>query len=242
MYDDGLLEKGLDELGLSISDLQMDQLHRYYEMMVDVNRVMNLTAITEYEEVCVKHWLDSLCLVKAIAANELAGPLNVIDVGTGAGFPGVPLKIFFPQWKITLLDSLGKRVRFLEQVVDELKLTDVKCVHGRAEELGRQAGYREQYDLCVSRAVTRMASLTELCLPLVSPGGAMVAYKSAESDEEIAEAGKAVLVMGGAIEQQEKFFVPGSEYGRNLVVVRKKSPTTSKYPRGGGKPMKQPIV
>ena len=242
MYDDSLLKKGLEELGLDCSDLQLKQLHQYYEMMVEVNRVMNLTAITEYSEVCVKHWLDSLCLVKTVSEGELAKPLNVVDVGTGAGFPGVPLKIFFPQWKITLMDSLGKRVRFLEQVVSELELTDVNCVHGRAEELGRQVNYREQYDLCVSRAVTRMASLTELCLPLVAVGGAMVAYKSAESDEEITEAGKAILAMGGTIERQEKFLVPCSEYGRNLVVVRKKTQTSAKYPRGGGKPMKQPLM
>ena len=242
MYDDSILNRGIHELGLVCTDKQRDQLHRYYELMVDVNQVMNLTAITEYDEVCVKHWLDSLCLVKAIPDTEIAKPLRMIDVGTGAGFPGIPLKIFFPDWKVTLLDSLGKRVRFLERVVNELGLTDVDCVHGRAEELGRQPAYREQYDLCVSRAVTRMASLTELCLPMTAVGGAMVAYKSAESEEEIAEAGNAIRVMGGSVESQEKFTVPCSEFGRTLVVVRKKQPTNAKYPRGGGKPMKQPVL
>ena len=242
MYDDSVLLQGLGELMLDITDEQLKQLHTYYERMVEVNQVMNLTAITEYNEVCVKHWLDSLSLTKAILPEELNKPLQVVDVGTGAGFPGVPLKIFFPQWKITLLDSLGKRIRFLEDLTSELGLTDVTCVHGRAEELGRQPEFREQYDLCVSRAVTRMASLTELCLPLVRVGGAMVAYKSADSDAEVDEAVKAIKTIGGTIENREKFTVPCSDYGRSLVVVRKTSATDRKYPRGGGKPMKAPIV
>ena len=242
MNDDRILRQGLDELMLECSEEQLAQLHTYYERMVEVNKVMNLTAITEYEEVCVKHWLDSLCLVKALLPKELNKPLCVIDVGTGAGFPGVPLKIFFPQWKITLLDSLAKRINFLEQLTKELGLSDVNCVHGRAEELGLKPEYREQYDLCVSRAVTRMASLTELCLPLVAVNGAMIAYKSADSDKEIDEAVKAVQVMGGVIENREKFIVPCSDYGRSLVVVRKVRPTDRKYPRGGGKPMKAPVI
>lgn len=242
MYDDSVLLQGLGELMLDITDEQLKQLHTYYERMVEVNQVMNLTAITEYNEVCVKHWLDSLSLTKAILPGELNKSLHVVDVGTGAGFPGVPLKIFFPQWKITLLDSLGKRIRFLEDLTNELGLTDVTCVHGRAEELGRQPEFREQYDLCVSRAVTRMASLTELCLPLVRVGGAMVAYKSADSDAEVDEAVKAIKTIGGTIENREKFTVPCSDYGRSLVVVRKTSATDRKYPRGGGKPMKAPVV
>lgn len=242
MYDDSVLLQGLGELMLDISDEQLKQMHTYYERMVVVNQVMNLTAITEYNEVCVKHWLDSLSLTKAILPEERNKPLQVVDVGTGAGFPGVPLKIFFPQWKITLLDSLGKRIRFLEDLTSELGLTDVTCVHGRAEELGRQPEFRERYDLCVSRAVTRMASLTELCLPLVRVGGAMVAYKSADSDAEVDEAVKAIKTIGGTIENREKFTVPCSDYGRSLVVVRKTSATDRKYPRGGGKPMKAPIV
>ncbi|MBO4653196.1 MAG: 16S rRNA (guanine(527)-N(7))-methyltransferase RsmG [Lachnospiraceae bacterium] len=242
MCDDTVLKQGLDELMLDYTDEQLSKLHTYYERMVEVNKVMNLTAITEYEEVCVKHWLDSVSLVKALLPKELNKPLRVIDVGTGAGFPGVPLKIFFPQWKIMLLDSLGKRVKFLEQVTTELGLTDVTCIHGRAEELGRQPDYREKYDLCVSRAVTKMASLTELCLPFVAVGGALIAYKSADSDAEINEAAKAIRLMGGTIENREKFTVPCSDYGRCLAVVRKTASTDRKYPRGGGKPMNAPIL
>ena len=242
MYDDSVLKQGLEELMLDCTDEQLEQLHTYYERMVEVNKVMNLTAITEYNEVCVKHWLDSLSLVKALLPGELNKPLRIIEVGTGAGFPGIPLKIFFPQWKITLLDSLGKRVKFLEQVTTELGLTDVTCVHGRAEELGRQPEHREGYNLCVSRAVTKMASLTELCLPYVKVGGAMIAYKSADSDAEIDDAAKAIRLMGGTIENREKFTVPCSDYGRCLAVVRKITTTDRKYPRGGGKPMNAPII
>ncbi|MBR5712178.1 MAG: 16S rRNA (guanine(527)-N(7))-methyltransferase RsmG [Lachnospiraceae bacterium] len=242
MYNDDVLMSGLTELGLNPTAEQIAQLHTYYEMMVATNEVMNLTAITEYEEVCVKHWLDSLCLVKAISVDKLNTPLRLIDVGTGAGFPGIPLKILFPSLKVTLMDALGKRIRFLEEVVAALGLSNVTCVHGRAEELGRNTQYREQFDLCTSRAVTRMASLTEFCLPLTAVGGAMVAYKSQDCEEELTEAAKAIRTLGGNLEDTVKFTVPNSDFGRSLIVVRKEKATPAKYPRGGGKPMKSPIL
>ena len=242
MYDDSKLIRGLSALGLTVSDDQLSQLHHYYEMMVETNRVMNLTAITEYEDVCVKHWLDSLCLVTVLPELVSGDALSVIDIGTGAGFPGVPLKILFPQIRLTLLDSLGKRITFLEKVVAECGLTDVSCLHARAEEYSRKAEYREQYDVCVSRAVTRLASLTELCLPYVKVGGRFVPYKSGDCAEEVAEAGLAIATLGGKLEETASFVVPESDLGRKLLVISKKRSTDKKYPRGGGKPMKSPIV
>jgi len=241
MERDERLRAGLDELGLPYTEEQLDQLHRYYDMLIETNRVMNLTAITEYDDVCMKHWLDSLCLVKILSEEEKASPLRLVDVGTGAGFPGIPLKIFFPHWSITLMDALGKRVRFLEQVASELNLDNTECIHGRAEELARKEEYREQYDLCVSRAVTRMASLTELCVPLVKVGGSFVAYKAADCGEEVAEAGNAIVRLGGRIVSKETFTVPQSDLGRTMIRVKKAASTDRKYPRGGGKPMKDPI-
>ncbi|MBO4626370.1 MAG: 16S rRNA (guanine(527)-N(7))-methyltransferase RsmG [Lachnospiraceae bacterium] len=242
MYDDSMLIRGLSALGIIASDEQLSQLHHYYEMMVETNRVMNLTAITEYEDVCVKHWLDSLCLVKVLPGLVSGDALSVIDIGTGAGFPGVPLKILFPQIRLTLLDSLGKRITFLERVVAECGLKDVTCLHARAEEYSRKAEHREQYDVCVSRAVTRLASLTELCLPYVKVGGRFVPYKSGDCAEEVAEAGFAIATLGGKLEETASFVVPESDLGRKLLVISKKRSTDKKYPRVGGKPMKSPIV
>ncbi len=242
MYDDDILKRGLDALGLELTADRLDRLHTYYEMMVETNKVMNLTAITDYSEVCVKHWLDSLSLSKVLPELNLGETVSLIDVGTGAGFPGIPLKIFHEDWKITLLDSLGKRVRFLEQVTEACGLTDVTCVHGRAEEFSRKPEYREQYDLCVSRAVTRMASLAELCIPFVKVGGYFVPYKAGDSETEIKEGTKAIRAMGGEIVNTESFVLPESDHNRVLVVVKKKVTTLPKYPRGGGKPMKAPIV
>jgi len=241
MYEDEILNRGLEELDIPCSDTAREQLHLYYDRMVETNRVMNLTAITEYGDVVIKHWLDSLCLVKVLSEKQKKAPLHVIDIGTGAGFPGIPLAIFFPHWSVTLMDALAKRVRFLESVTDELGLSGVRCIHGRAEEFGRKEDYREQYDLCVSRAVTRMASLSELCLPFVKVGGLMVAYKAADSEEEIEESGRAIAALGGKLVAKESFLVPQSDNGRRLVCIAKTDKTISRYPRGGGKPMKDPI-
>ena len=242
MYNDEILIQGLEELGLAPDEEKLTLLHRYYERMIATNEVMNLTAITEYEDVCVKHFLDSLCLVKAVPELASGAEYRVIDIGTGAGFPGVPLKILFPQIRLTLLDSLGKRITFLQGVAEKCGLTKTECLHARAEEYSRRPEYREKYDLCVSRAVTRMASLTELCLPYVKVEGRFIPYKAGECDEEVNEAREAIAVMGGKLLTSERFLVPESDLGRTLVVVKKERPTDKKYPRGGGKPMKNPIV
>lgn len=170
-----ILKEGINELGLSLSDAQIDQFQLYYELLTEWNRFMNLTAIIEYEEVCTKHFLDSISLCKAIDCTQ---EYTVIDVGTGAGFPGIPLKIAFPNLKITLLDSLGKRVKFLEEVIQRLGLQDIQAIHGRAEDYAKPELLREQFDLCVSRAVANLATLSEYCIPYVKEGGYFISYKS----------------------------------------------------------------
>ena len=234
---------GLKELGISYTDRQLDQMDRYYQMMVSKNQVMNLTSITEYDDVVVKHWLDSLCFAKVYnnRRKDTVSP-KLIDIGTGAGFPGIPIKVFFPEISVLLLDSLQKRVRFLQDVVDELQLNTITCIHGRAEELSSKPEYRECFDYAVSRAVARFASLSELCIPFVKKGGCFLSYKSESSDEEILEGKPAVKTLGGSLLDVLSYTIPGSNLPRKLVLVEKTSPTPPKYPRGGGKPLKSPII
>lgn len=234
--------------GIELSARQQEQFYRYYEMLVEKNKVMNLTAITEESEVVTKHFVDSLALVRAARAGGLPGwtmdgnpALRLIDVGTGAGFPGIPLKIAFPQLRLTLLDSLNKRVNFLREVCEELGLTEVLALHGRAEDAGRMEEHREQYDVCVSRAVANLASLSEYCLPFVKVGGCFVSYKSGEIDEELERAKRAVGLLGGKIEDVIRFSLPGSEAGRSLVLIRKVKAIGRKYPRKTGLPAKEPL-
>ncbi len=246
-YDDTLLLSGLSKLGLTPSKEQLDMLHTFFYEMVETNKVMNLTGITEYQDVVVKHFIDSLCVVLAKEDSEavrrlLAGEsVSVIDVGTGAGFPGMPMAIMFPNMKIALMDSLNKRIGFLSRVVDMLGLTNVTCIHGRAEELGIKASYREQYDLCVSRAVARLASLSEWCIPFVKVNGCFLPLKAGDSEEEITEALNAVKALGCTHVKNIVYQVPESDYNRVIPVILKKQNTSSKYPRGGGKPLKQPL-
>ena len=214
------------------------QFLKYYEMLIEKNKVMNLTAITEFEEVVDKHFADSLSLVRSGRSIEKA---SIIDVGTGAGFPGIPLKILYPEMKLTLLDSLNKRIGFLQEVVDELQLRNVTLIHGRAEDVARNPEHREKYDMAVSRAVSNLATLSEYCIPFVKKGGSFIAYKSEKTEEELGLADKAVRVLGGKIEAVESFVLPGTDYVRTLVVIDKIGNTGNKYPRKAGLPSKDPI-
>lgn len=233
-----IFDKKLSILGIQLSDIQKKQFDKYYELLVEWNKVMNLTGITEYEEVNEKHFLDSVSIVKALDLNTVE---TVIDIGTGAGFPGIPLKIVFPHLKIVLLDSLNKRIQFLNRVIEELNLEDISTIHGRAEDFAKQTGYREQFDLCVSRAVANLSTLSEYCLPYVKVGGSFIPYKSGEIDDEVESAKNAVHLLSGKIKNIIKFKLPETEIGRSFVVINKTNNTPRKYPRKAGLPAKEPL-
>lgn len=233
-----IFESKLKELGITLNNTQKQQFDKFYELLIEWNQVMNLTGITEYEEVNEKHFIDSLSIVKAVDMDSVA---TVIDIGTGAGFPGIPLKIAFPHLKMVLLDSLNKRVQFLNTVIDTLELTDIETIHGRAEDFAKQTQYREQFDLCVSRAVANLATLSEYCIPYVKQEGMFIPYKSGEIEEELQNSKKAVHILGGEIEDVIKFQLPGTEIGRSFVKIRKVQNTAKKYPRKSGLPGREPI-
>lgn len=237
-YDLTVLRKGCESIGIGLNELQEKQFTDFYEYLTEKNKVMNLTGITEFQEVLVKHFLDSLACVKAVPMESVK---KVMDIGTGAGFPGVPLKIAFPHLEACLLDSLKKRVGFLEETFLLLKLEDIKAIHGRAEEYAKNKAYREQYDLCVSRAVSNLATLSEYCLPYVKTGGLFISYKSGKVQEEVQQAEKAVKVLGGRIKDILYFQLPDSEIDRSLVVIEKIKPTPARYPRKAGTPLKEPL-
>lgn len=233
-----LLIKGLKDLGIPVSPNQVEQLNTFYKLLVEWNEHMNLTGITAYEEVVVKHFLDSVNMIQVYDLNLVK---TVIDVGTGAGFPGLPLKIVFPHLDIVLLDALNKRVQFMNHVIDTLGLTEVEAVHERAEILAKQEDYRENFDLCVSRAVSNLATLSEYCLPFVKKEGYFVSYKSIQSDTEIDEASNALKVLGGVREKVIDQVIINTDLDRRYVIIKKVDDTPIKYPRKAGKPSKNPL-
>ena len=237
-YNTETFENDMRSFGVTLTESQVEQFLRYYELLVEWNQVMNLTAITEYDEVMKKHFVDSASLIKAF---DVSRSLSVIDVGTGAGFPGLALKIAYPQLKVTLLDSLNKRVSFLNAVIDELGLSDVETIHGRAEDFAKPGKLREKFDLCVSRAVANLSTLSEYCLPYVKVGGYFVPYKSEKLTQELTDATHALQILGGKVEKQVEFKLPETDIYRNLVVIKKEKATPGKYPRKAGLPAKEPI-
>lgn len=228
----------IEKLDIKISEEQCNQFLNYYEMLIEKNKVMNLTGITDFEEVVDKHFVDSLSLVKSI---ELNGNEKLIDIGTGAGFPGIPIKIMFPNLKVTLVDSLNKRLLFLNEVINEIKLKNIEVVHGRAEDLGKKIDYREQYDLCVSRAVANIATLSEYCIPFIKLDGYFICYKADGCIDEINSGSKAIKILGGEVEKIINFNLPDTDIKRKIINIKKIKNTPKKYPRKPGLPSKEPI-
>ena len=237
-YDFSHFQKILEKWEIPFSSEQQEQFVTYYKMLLEKNKVMNLTAITEFDEVLDKHFLDSIALARYV---DLTTSISLIDLGTGAGFPGMPLKIMFPNLKVTLADSLNKRIVFLDEVIGELGLTDIQTVHARAEDLAHNPDYREQYDYCVSRAVANLSSLSEYCLPFVRIGGTFISYKSGEIEEELAAAKKAIFLLGGQFDQVIPFQLEGTDLGRSFVLINKDKKTAKTYPRKSGMPTKKPL-
>ncbi len=233
------IKEVFDKMHIELPDGALELLNRYYEMLIDTNKVMNLTTITEYSEVVIKHFADSAAIG---CITDMNGNIDVIDVGTGAGFPGIVLKIVYPQLSVVLLDSLNKRVNFLKNVITELGLTGISAIHGRAEDIARNKDYREKFDLCVSRAVANMSSLSEYCLPFVKVGGRFIPYKADGCDEEVKTASKAVNILGGKIRKIESYVIPDTYICRKFVVIDKLRNTSAKYPRKAGLPTKEPLV
>jgi len=230
------MEDKLLELKIHFSVEQLEQFFEYMNLLIEWNEKMNLTAITEPEEIILKHFIDSITIL-----NKLEDNAKIVDVGTGAGFPGIPLSIMNPTLKITLVDSLNKRLIFLQEVVNKLNLKNIEIVHARAEEFGQNKKYRESFDFATSRAVANLSTLSEYLIPLVKVNGKVISMKAAEAQQEINDAKKAIEILGGKIEKIEEFNLPQSDIGRTVIVIKKEKQTPNKYPRKPGTPSKEPI-
>ncbi|PTH07717.1 16S rRNA (guanine(527)-N(7))-methyltransferase RsmG [Staphylococcus capitis] len=232
------LSKKLSEHGIELSETQKEQFQTYYQLLVEWNEKMNLTSITEEHDVYLKHFYDSITLSFYY---DFDGELSICDVGAGAGFPSIPLKIVFPELKVTIVDSLNKRIQFLNHLAAELGLQDVSFVHDRAESYGKGA-YRESYDIVTARAVARLTVLSELCLPLVKKGGQFIALKSSKGEEELQEANFAINILGGNVKETFSFELPEDAGERQMIVIDKRRQTSKKYPRKPGTPNKSPLL
>ena len=233
------LKKDALSFGITLSDQQLSQFYTYYELLIEWNEKMNLTAITDFEEVIKKHFLDSLSIGRILKQDS---SVSILDIGTGAGFPGIPIKIAFPDTQITLMDSLNKRVNFLNEVICTLGLEKIDAIHGRAEDFAKKGMLREKFDICVSRAVANLATLSEYCLPFVKVGGNFISYKSEKITEEFENAKEAIRVLGGKYSKQVEFNLPFSDIYRNLFMIEKIKNTPGKFPRKAGLPSKEPIL
>ena len=231
-----IMQEKLKKLEIHFSMEQTEQFFEYMKLLIEWNEKINLTAITEPEEIITKHFIDSLTILKYIKNDY-----KVVDVGTGAGFPGIPLCIMNPTIKMTLVDSLNKRLIFLQEVVNKLKLKNIEIVHGRAEELGQNIKYRETFDIATSRAVANLSTLSEYLIPLVKINGKIISMKASNAKQEIDEAQNAIQILGGQIESIEEFNLPESDIGRTVIIINKNKPTSKKYPRKSGTPSKEPL-
>lgn len=233
------LKENLEKIGYNPSVRQCEQLDGFHRILCEWNEFMNLTGITEYNEVVIKHFVDSLAVNCVYSFKNTD---KVVDIGTGAGFPGIPLKIMYPDVEFTLLDSLNKRIKFLDEVIKVNELQKIETLHGRAEDYAKNKEYREQFDVCVSRAVANLATLSEYCLPYVKVGGVFIAYKAGQIDEELAASERAVKLLGGEIAEVHKLTLPDTDIDRTFVVIKKTAPTSKKYPRKAGLPSKEPLA
>ena len=232
------LKNSLSKWNIELSDKQINQFNEYYNLLITWNEKMNLTSITEKDEVIYKHFVDSIVLAKYFDLSNS----RLLDLGTGAGFPGIPLKIICPECKIVLLDSLNKRVNFLNEVTKTLELKDILAVHGRAEDLARDSKYREGFNIVTSRAVANLSTLSEYCLPFVKVNGFFVPYKSGNVDEELDNAKNAIKLLGGKGDRVEKFCPPDTDFDRSLIFINKIKKSDKKYPRKAGTPSKEPLM
>lgn len=230
--------KKCEKIGITLSEKQISQFMTYYDLLVEWNSFMNLTAITEFNEVIDKHFIDSLAICEYV---DFKKGDSLIDIGTGAGFPGIPLKIVFPELRITLLDSLNKRIKFLDTVIESLELENVETIHGRAEDFAKQQSYREKYDFVISRAVANLTTLSELCIPFAKEDKYFISYKAEKCNEELEDAKKAISILGGKVEKQIEYKLPDTDMNRNLLLIKKVKSTPKKYPRKAGTPAKEPI-
>ena len=230
------MKESLKELNIEISEKQLNQFYNYMNILIEWNKVMNLTNITEPEGIIQKHFVDSLTVLKSIKEND-----SIIDVGTGAGFPGIPIKIAFPETRITLLDSLNKRIKFLEEVINKLELKNIETIHGRAEEVAHNKKYREKYDIAIARAVAPLNVLSEYLLPFVKIGGYAICMKGTKGKEEAEEGKNAIKILGGEITNSREFNLPNTEMARVIIEIEKIKNTEKKYPRKAGTPTKMPL-
>ncbi len=232
------LIEGIEDLNINLKKDQEDKFLLYKNLLMEWNEKINITAIRDEKEIDIKHFLDSLT---PVITNLFNGNEKVLDLGTGGGFPGLPLKIWNDNLDVTLLDSLNKRIIFLKEVISSLNLSGVEAVHGRAEELARKEEYREQYDVCISRAVASLDTLSEYCIPFIKKGGHFISMKGPDVEEEVENSKKAIDKLGGKVIKVEKIQVPSSDIYHSLIIIKKISETDTKYPRGGGKPKKNPL-
>lgn len=224
------------EISIEFSNIQIERFYKYMNLLIEWNEKINLTAITEPKEIIIKHFIDSLTVLK-----DIKGKNTLVDVGTGAGFPGIPLKIMDEEIKITLLDSLNKRINFLNEVINQLDLKNIETIHSRVEDAGKNKKYRERFDIATARAVANLATLSEYMLPLVKVAGKSICMKGSEVSEELQNSKKAISILGGEIENIDNFQLPKSDMMRNIVIIKKVKNTPNKYPRKPGTPSKEPI-